>query len=359
MQRQGISLAIVIVVVLVAALIMGFVNVPRAILATYYQGLFAITKPESNSVTLKALHKATKVVDPETGDLTYKYGKGDSGIIQKDSAKCVACHGTMLDRDDNNRPKFYIHNKMLSATMLNFNCTDCHKEVDTRKRSPAHATVRVDRTVCPICHDPASGGRTAEESGGSSFASANSPALPPVMSLHGTTPKTRKAWIAKHPRVGMSIGISQCRKCHIPDSELDFCRVCHLRGGFRPESHAVVFNVPVNKIYPESAKTEVVETKWKGYHFVVVREALEKMGTKVDSPRNLPKDKIEKLACGACHILEDWCTRCHIKHNPNWLDPNVGHPLYAKKYGTKYCFRCHDPLGSKCISCHSYVGRLD
>lgn len=336
----------------------GLISVPGFVRGSYLRVLFYVTKPQDDPAALKQQHKATKVISAETGKLTYDYTKNDYRTIQSDSARCVVCHGSMLEKDKKGNPVNYIHSKMLQASMLNFYCTDCHKTIDIRKRSPGHVTRRVDRLVCPVCHDPSSTGKTAEESGGSSFASINAPGMPEVMSLHGNTEKQSKKWISEHSKVAMTTGISNCRKCHIKDSELDFCSDCHLRGGFMPESHQVTYELPINKIYPESSKTDVVSTTWKGYHFVFVREALEKLGAKVESAQQLPMDKIEKLPCGACHILEDWCTKCHIKHDPNWLNPNDGHPAYVDKYGTKYCFRCHDSLGSKCLSCHTYVGQL-
>lgn len=251
-----------------------------------------------------------------------------------------------------------IHKKMLDAPMLSFSCTDCHKKVDLGKRSPSRVTRTVDRTLCPACHEPSGGQADATTSGGKSWAESSGIELPNLMSRHGKDEKGGKKWIKDHPRVAMSVGIDQCKKCHIEGSELDFCRECHTRGGFRPSTHRAVYKVRINELYPDKARTDVVETKWRGYHFVFVREALAKLGAKVDSPRNLPFEKLQKLPCGACHRLKDWCTRCHIKHAPNWLDPNKGHPAYVDKYGKRYCKRCHDSLGSKCVSCHSYVGRL-
>ena len=336
----------------------GLISTPQFAQTSYYKGVFYLTNPQDNSKSLEEVHKATKVADLDTGKLGYKYTKKDARVIKSDSAKCMACHGDMLERDANNKPVNYIHDKMLQASMLTFNCTDCHKDVDIRPRSPGRVTTRVDRTSCPVCHDPSNETRTAAESEGETWAAAGAPSMPRVMTLHGPNEADGKKWISEHPRVAMSIGISQCRKCHVKDSELDFCRDCHLRGGFRPESHQVVYETNVNKIFPESKKDQAVAASWKGYHFVVVREALEKLGTKVDSPRNLPMDKIEKLPCGACHILEDWCTKCHIKHNPDWLNPNDGHPAVIDENGANYCFRCHDSRGSKCESCHDYVGQL-
>ncbi len=358
--RNRLIMAGIALVVVIGVVASGLIWVPVFMKVPYYSLVFSFTHPEDDPTLLEDLHTPTKVRDAETGELGYNYSKDDRALVEDDSAKCMACHGNMRVLDETNKPKYYVHNKMLGATMLNFRCTDCHKgfndlrAVDTRKRSPKHATVRVDRTLCPKCHNPASESQTAEDSSGGAFADKNAPAFPDVMPLHQKT----NEWITRHPRIGMGIGISQCRKCHIRNTEMDFCRECHLRGGFRPSSHRIVYNAPINKIYEESDRTDMTSSRWKGYHFVFVREALAKMGVKVDSPRNLPKDKLEKLPCGACHVLEDWCTRCHIKHNPKWLDPNEGHPLYVKKFGSQYCFRCHDSLGTKCVACHTYAGQL-
>ena len=341
-------------IVVIGAYTAGLVRVPQFAKVVYFKAIYALNSPDGDSKTIKSLHTATKVRNAETGEMGYSYTKNDRNIMETDSAKCIACHGNMRVLDETKKPKYYVHNKMLASTMLSFSCTDCHREIDTRKRSPRHATVQVDRAVCQICHNPSSQSQTAEQSAGSAWADKEAPAFPDVMPLHRNT----KEWMTRHARIGMGIGISQCRKCHIRNSELDSCRECHLRGGFRPASHQVVYNAPVNKIYAESKRTDMTQSRWNGYHFVFVREALEKMGVKVDNPRNLPRDELEKLPCGACHVLEEWCTRCHIKHNPNWLDPNEGHPLYVKKYGSRYCFRCHDSMGTKCVSCHAYVGQL-
>ncbi len=318
------------------------------------RGVYMAAGPEKNVEALEKAHKATKVL--RDGKYTYDYTKADREVVKRDSAKCIACHGTMVSEGKKaENATYFIHQKMLTASMLNFSCTDCHKEVDISRRSPDKATIRVDRTLCPKCHE--TGGGTIPAGLGDDGTAP--PQMPPLMGLHGTDQKSGKKWIKDHPKIASQVGVGACRKCHIYNSELDFCRVCHLRDGMRPDSHRVVFKEPINRIYPDKDKTEVVETKWLGYHFVFAREALAQMGVFVDSPRNLPKDKIEKLPCGACHNLDDWCTRCHIRHNPEWLNPVKGHPAYVKRYGTKYCFRCHDTLGSKCNSCHSWVGRLN
>lgn len=363
MERNRLLMALVVLMTLwvVGSFVLGIFPVTMTLRLYYWKIIYKLASPVQSQKSLIEVHKAqkVKVVSKKGVEYTYKYSKDDRSIIDSDSARCIACHGNMTDLDAKGKPKHYIHRKMLTAPMLNFSCTDCHKQVDIRKRSPSHVTIRVDRSLCPLCHNPKRSAIPAEWSQGKTWGVESAPQMPPLMEAHGTDETSGREWIKNHPRVGMSVGIDQCRQCHIPDSELDFCRVCHLRGGFRPDSHKVVFEAPINQIYPDNSRIDVIQTKWKGYHFVVVREALAKLGVYVDSPRNLPLDSIAKLPCGACHVLEDWCTRCHIKHNPNWLDPNVGHPAYINKYGANYCWRCHDPGGSKCVSCHSFVGQLN
>lgn len=351
--RIIVPIAILLVVLFFLATRAGAI-VPLSVLSFFDQGAYSVTAPEKSVESLKKAHIASKVY--RDGEYTYNYTKEDRALVTRESAKCIACHGTMVDKGKKpENATYYIHQKMLTATMLDFHCTDCHKNVDITRRSPDKATIRVDRTLCPKCHE--TGGLSPDLAAEGGIGAP--PQMPPLLKLHGTDQKTGKHWIKNHPKIASQVGVGQCRKCHKYNSELDFCRVCHLRGGMRPDHHRVVYNVPVNRIYPDMPKTEVVETKWLGFHFVFVREMLAQMGVYVDSPRNLPMDKIERLPCGACHNLGDWCTRCHIKHNPKWLDPVEGHPLYVRRYGTKYCFRCHDTLGSKCVSHHTFAGRLN
>lgn len=354
-----ISVIAVVIVLILLSSAFGLITIPKRIQSTFYSALYTVTQPQSNPESLESLHEATKAKKrgPKGEEYTYKYTEKDRGLITSDSARCEACHGSMLDEEDGNA-KFPIHKKMLEASMLNFSCTDCHKKVDLSKRSPNRVTIRVDRTLCPVCHEPAGASATAEASGGESWGSGGTMQLPALMSRHGKDKKSGKEWILKHPRVAVAVGLDQCRKCHLDNSELDFCRECHLRGGFRPSSHRAIYKTTINEIYPDKGRKDKVDASWKGYHFVFAREALAKLGAKVTSPKNLPLDKVQKLTCGACHQVKDWCTRCHIKHAPNWLDPNKGHAYYVFKYGKKYCSRCHDSRGTKCVSCHSYVGRL-
>ena len=359
MQRSRILFTgIIIIAILAITGLAGILPIPRVARVFYWDVVFSMTNPEDNAAELRALHKASKVKNADTGEETFNYTKRNRNLVDQESASCISCHGSMTDKDKKGNPKHYIHYKMLTAPMLSFSCTDCHKDVDTRKRSPSHVTMRVDRSLCPKCHNPKKDAIPLELSKGKAWKPLGDVDMPQLMAAHGTDEASGKEWIKNHPRVGMAIGIDKCRTCHIPGSELDFCRTCHLRGGFRPSHHRVVFEVPINEIYPKSSRTEVVQTRWKGYHFVVAREALEQLGAEINGPRNLPMDKVNKLPCGACHVLKEWCTRCHIRHNPNWLDPEVGHPAYVAKYGTKYCFRCHDVGGAKCQQCHTYAGQL-
>lgn len=370
-RRILIGIIVLGILILLTSVASGIINIPSSVQSVYYGVLFKATGTNNNVDAIASLHKATKVRKVGPGGkiiLTYKYSKEDRSIITRDSAKCMACHGNMLERDENNKPKHYIHNKMLSAPMLNFSCTDCHKNVDTRKRTPEHATLRVDRTLCPKCHDPSAPAPPAESTGGITWGNPNAPEMPNIFKKHGKDPKAGKWWIMNHPRFAMSIGVDKCRKCHKVGSELDICRQCHLRGGFRPSSHRVYFTAKIKEIYPEFATgsykgaltnpDKVVTTNWKGYHFVFARNALAKMGVKVTNPQELPLDKVQKLPCAACHVVKEWCTKCHIKHNPNWLNPNLGHPKKVFEFGTKYCTRCHDANGSKCVGCHTFFGTL-
>lgn len=362
---MGKRLAVIIVVglVVIAAVLWltGF-SLPQGIQVSYYRLAYAINGPEGDSPALQQLHRASPVsVEGSAGkELTYEYGEKDKGLVLRESARCIACHGSMVDEGKKaEEARFYVHQKMLNTTLLNFSCTDCHKTVDLSERSPEKPTFRVDRAVCPACHNPQPEVLPATANGGSSWGVPGSTFSGSLMELHGYETESAKDWIYNHPRVAVAIGVDRCRECHIYDTELDFCRTCHVRGGMRPSSHRLVYKVPLNKLYPGNTKTNVVETKWKGYHFVFVREALAQLGVKADSPQNLPFDQLHKLTCAACHDLKDWCTRCHIKHANNWLNPAEGHPQYVSQYGTQYCFNCHDALASKCLSCHEFVGRLD
>lgn len=302
---------------------------------SYYRFLYQITGQKNfkalkaNPQKLKKLHQVEE------------YPLDNRGLAEAASARCIACHGPMVEpgkeepeAEEGEKPS--LHQAMLTLPQLDFECTDCHKNVDTRIRNPKHVTMKIDRKLCSElpCHNP------------------------PLMAEHGKDLAQAKKWIANHPKKATSIGIDQCRSCHLIRSELDFCNQCHLRKGFRPASHRAEYTVPVSRIYPKIPRPDAITTKWRGYHFVVAREALEELGVAPVTPQNLPLDKVNKLPCGACHEVKVWCTKCHIKHAPNWLDPVEGHPRQVVKNGTDYCFKCHDETGAKCLSCHTYVGQV-
>lgn len=362
MGKRLIVTVLVGLVVIFGVLWITGLALPMGLQVSYFRLVYAVGNPEGNATAMQNLHMASEVsVKGADGEQrSYQYGEKDRALVTRESARCVACHGTMIDPGKSAADaRFYVHQKMLNTPWASFSCTDCHKRVDLKERSPDKATFQVDRAFCPACHNPQPVSIPATASGGNSWGTVGTTFTGSVMELHGYDEASAKDWIYNHPNVAVSIGVDQCRDCHIYDTELDFCRTCHVRGGMRPSSHRLVYKVPVNKLYPESPKTDIVETKWKGYHFVFVREALAKLGVTVNSPENLPLDKLFKLSCAACHDLKDWCTRCHIKHAPNWLNPVEGHPQSVSQFGTQYCFNCHDALGSKCLSCHTFVGRLD
>jgi hypothetical protein len=359
---KPLSVLAVVALVAVGLTAANIMPVPRFARVLYWSGVFQITRPQADAARLAALHQATKIPEksPDGTVYTYNYTKRHRTIIESDSARCIACHGPMVEwgvATENAEKR--VHQGMLTSPMMTFACTECHKQVNTTERRPSHATIRVDRDLCAKCHNPSTVAVPGEQSDGASWGPAGAPTMPDVMSDHGNDEKAGRQWILDHPKVGMSIGLQHCRNCHLPGSELDFCNDCHVRGGVMPASHQTVYDVAVNQLYPRSERDNVVGTKWKGFHFVVAREALGKLGVEVESPRQLPLDQVQKLPCGACHDIQDWCTRCHIKHNPNWLDPNEGHPAYVAKYGNDYCFRCHDTSGSQCVKCHEYVGQVN
>lgn len=272
------------------------------------------------------------------------------------SARCLGCHDNIrkaiaqpvgngeLDGKLSKKP---MHQKMLTLPQLDFQCVYCHKSVDLRRRDPSHETIKVDRKFCASypCH------------------------IPEIMAEHGENDRERgRAWVKKHPDVAKKVGLNEvCFKCHVKGTELFICPKCHEKEGFRPSHHKKIYDRPMNAIYPKlfgqpNLNTEVIQTTWIGYHFVFVRNELKKMGVEEVTPQTIPLDKIERLTCPACHDIKVWCTRCHIKHAPTWLDPNApigkGHPPTVIAKSPTYCWNCHSDKGTKCITCHTYVGQL-
>ncbi|RJQ33351.1 MAG: hypothetical protein C4562_00365 [Actinobacteria bacterium] len=349
---------LILLVLLVAFAATGLVSTPRAVQRIVFSVWFKVTRAESNSEKMVEYHIAPKIkVVDDKGKVsyTYKYTNENRHLIERESAICEACHGTMRSDD----PKNIVHKSMFDAPMLNFNCTDCHKKVDLAKRSPGRATIQVDRTSCLPCHDALGSQSTAEETGGQTWGTKKAPKMPSSMKLHGNDAVSGKQWILQHPRLAMGLGINDCRSCHLKGSELDFCNECHMRGGSMPSSHRAVYSVRLNELFPKiTQKTNKVKARWLGYHFVFVKKALKKINVTVNSSEKLPLDKLQKLSCGACHDIKGWCNRCHTPHTSNWLDPVKGHPASILKHGKKHCSKCHDYLGEKCTSCHESRGEL-
>ena len=314
-------LASVFLILVLVNYLSGTIRVADGLQVSYYRFIYKLTDPEKDFEKLEKLHQNA--------------GSANKTLNQRKSAQCIACHGSMVEKgeakktnDKKREAMFPIHEAMLTSPLLEFNCVDCHKRVDMRRLSPAHSTMKVDRKTCSRfpCHNPF------------------------IMEQH----KAGDAWIINHPRLAAVTGLEQCDECH-KEKELDFCSKCHDRGGMRASSHRAQYNVPIKRLFPEIGREDIVSTRWKGFHFVFAREALEKMGAANVSASNLPLDKVEKLPCRFCHVLKEWCTKCHIKHAPNWLDREKGHPARIKESGSNYCFNCHDPLGSKCLACHPNV----
>ncbi|MHB0977437.1 MAG: hypothetical protein ACYC1U_09635 [Candidatus Aquicultorales bacterium] len=330
-KRTLIIIGVIAVVLLVPSVVMGMGGGMQGLQSTLYRGFYRITFVEDSPSRLQELH------------MNNKPGEANS-------RGCIACHGDMKDK------RYPVHYKMLQPRYMTFSCTDCHPNVDVRSHRPGAATVQVDRKLCAECHNPPVLSGTAAESQaeiGRKFAKS----MPSLLVQHGNDAASALKWVSEHPSVAMAMGIETCRECHIPGSELDFCNVCHLRGGSMPKSHRPMYTMAVNLIHPNSVRTAEVSTQWRGYHFVLVRDALEKMGVENVTPEQLPKAKIDKLPCGACHDVKTWCNKCHVKHAEDWLNPVKGHPVYVAKYGQEYCYSCHDK--TKCLSCHTYVGQVN
>ncbi len=212
------------------AIVPGFQidRAPRFVQGPYYaaMGRAGLIDLKPNSPFMREVHSATL---PNKAALktpyTFKYTKVDLGIIEKDSRRCQACHGTMLQAA-RGKPLFPIHTTMLTARLLSFHCTDCHKRVDLGRRDPSRATVRVDRTQCTRCHED---NKDNEKTGLMNVRGENAIPEQYLISNHGTDPESGEQWIKRHAKVGPEIGVKKCRRCHQLGSELDFCGDCHGR----------------------------------------------------------------------------------------------------------------------------------
>lgn len=221
---------------------------------------------------------------------------------------CVKCHGEMRTKKT---PWHKIH---MLITFVSFECSTCHKRVNTMARS-LKGKVLIDRSVCPRCHRqkfPAFNEEhqkitwiqrhrllRGEKTGGADIYSM------PVL-------------IQKYP---------ECFICH-EKKELSFCQDCH---AYHPHNYEWVND--------EHGK------------------------------RALATD----FSCLRCHEKTTWCsTQCHkgitLPHNiPKWANHYTkdtvsplwlrAHPYVADSFGISQTgdFRASDP-GVVCSMCHNKNG---
>lgn len=210
-------------------------NLPRPVQRTYLSVYFKVTMPDlrPDSSFMKKAHEATKVRPIDTTrPYTFDYVAEDIEVLKKDSVRCEACHGLMLQYQDG-KPKYPIHKKMQSVPLIKFHCTDCHKKVDLGRRRPGRATIRVDRTQCTRCHESDKDSTPAKAVAGAVIGDSDVPETF-LISNHGIDKKSGKEWAAKaHAEVAKNIGPGKCRRCHAHDTELDFCDDCHGRDGLK------------------------------------------------------------------------------------------------------------------------------
>jgi len=197
----------------------------------YFSALYKLYPRNVRSEFMKNMHEATKTrVSQRKNAYSFLYKPSELQVVKNDSIRCRACHGNMKQKV-NGKPKYPIHNKMLSVKLIKIDCTNCHKKVDLSERRTSKGTIKVDRGLCTKCHEPK--GRSAlKYSTDTSWINATFMSRvqsePNLMSSHGVDKKSAEEWINKHFLVAKAIGIKKCQKCHIPNSELDFCEDCHI-----------------------------------------------------------------------------------------------------------------------------------
>lgn len=201
---------------------------PVFVQSAYYKvlaGTGAIDlKPTSEF--MKKTHRATRVrASDDESPYTFEYKKEHIPTIEKDSRRCQACHGSMKGKKDG-EPIYPIHEAMLTARLINFHCTDCHKTVDLGERDPSGPTIRVDRTQCMRCHE---GDKDTEPAGLMNVKTRRPNEIQSryLISNHGIDKKSARQWIKRHGKVAVNTGVNKCRRCHLKGSELDFCGDCH------------------------------------------------------------------------------------------------------------------------------------
>lgn len=175
---------------------------------------------------MKKTHRATRVrASDEETPYTFGYKKEHVPVIEKDSRRCQACHGSMLGTKGG-KPIYPLHESMLTARLISFHCTDCHKTVDLGERNLDEPTIRIDRTQCTLCHEGDEATEPAALVNGKS-GSQDGVQSRYLISNHGVDKQSAKQWIKRHAQVAEDTGVKKCRRCHEKGSELDFCDDCH------------------------------------------------------------------------------------------------------------------------------------
>lgn len=201
----------------------------------YFSVVYKLYPHNIKSEFMKNVHEATKTqISQRKNAYSFLYKPSESQVVKNDSIRCRACHGNMKQRI-NGKAKYPIHNKMLSVKLIKLECTNCHKKVDLGDRRTSKGTIKVDRALCTKCHEPK--GRSAlKYSTDTSWINGKFKSKiqsePNLMSSHGVDKKSAKEWNNKHFLVANTIGIKECQKCHMPNTELDFCEDCHIRKRF-------------------------------------------------------------------------------------------------------------------------------
>lgn len=351
----------------------GFPKLRTGLFRYYYD----ITKPKKDKNELMRLHQATKVF--RNGSYTYAYTVEDRKIIEKDSAKCTACHGNMIELDKNKKPKYYIHWKMLSIPMLKLQCTECHKQVDIRKRGPGQMhLVKVDRSFCPKCHNEQiiSSGEVQKDwqhffSQNREKAAENAPQLPSVIQQHIITDnQSGKTWVKKHSVVAKSVGVDQCKRCHIPNSELDFCKDCHEEHPHNSQwingqhgkkarvdfSYCLDCHIEGNKCFschkikvPHDTKTKDDTKNWDKIHYKQKDMTLCLKCHKDSAPQPNATEAKDPDFCQKCHhrIFGNQNILGVDKANMRWKKIHFN---IVKESGAQQCFQCHNVI--YCSRCH-------
>lgn len=201
---------------------------PVIVQSAYYSALTKTGRidPAVNSPFMIKTHKATRPrPEDDKNPYNFSYKREDLDVVEKDSRRCRACHGSMKQQSGG-KPLYPIHTKMLSVELISFHCTDCHKTVDLGRRDPSGSTIRVDRTQCTRCHE---GDKNTEpvsfkQGKGSTGDNLDSRYL---ISNHGADKASGARWIKRHAKVAIATGLKECRRCHLRGSELDFCGDCH------------------------------------------------------------------------------------------------------------------------------------